>query len=432
MKRIKLVLVLLVTISAMLSVSCTTNIEPIDPAVLNPNIDPNALGKGAFKVDFGDKTFTTTETSAVISATSITIGAVKSSTGENFSIVLNGITPGEYSTTDKVAVLYKEKVADVFGYLSQNTLGSTATVNVTSIDNATKRIKGTFKFIGNWNDPANTTPPAAIQFTNGTFDLPFTTDVPNPVSSFFKVDFNGQTFNATTTVAIITEGTIIINGVKDSNGENFALILNGSTTGVYNTADDLFTYSTSSTAEYGYSNFSDLPSENSGLVTITSIDQVNKTISGTFNFKGFWSDFLNTNPPAPIEFTNGSFTVPYTGSFPSTTDTFFAKVDGLEFVESFIATGFASVGTNDVISVNANNIADDRISISINDTFTVGNAYSAVNEAQCSLKEDGVVSYANLGTVTIVSKTATRISGTFSFTTISGKTITEGAFDVEY
>lgn len=430
MKRIKLVLVLLVIISAMLSVSCTTNIEPIDPAVLNPNIDPNGLG--AFKVDFGDKTFTTTETKAVINATSITIGAVKSSTGENFSIVLNGITSGEYSTTDKVTLLYKEKVADIFGYLSQNTLGSTATVSVTSIDNATKRIKGTFKFIGNWNDPADTTPPTAIQFTSGTFDLPFTTDVPNPVDSFFKVDFNGQTFNATTKTAVITNGSIIIGAMRGTNGESFSIALNGATTGVYNSADDVITYTPSDVSQYNYINFTSLPSTNTGSVTITSINETNHTISGTFSFVGYWSDFTDTNPPSPIGFEVGSFTVPYTNSLPSTTDTFFAKVDGLEFVESYIATGFATVGTEDVISVNATNIADDRISISINDAYTVGNSYSAVAEAKCSLKEDGLVSNASLGTVTIVSKTATRISGTFSFTTISGKTITEGAFDVEY
>jgi hypothetical protein len=432
MKIIKFVSVLLVMVVSLLSVSCTTNVEPIDPAVLNPIIDPNAPVQGAFKVDFGDQTYSSTTATAVITGTTITIAALKSSTGENFTINLKGITTGEYSTTDKVSIIYKEEVADVFGYLSQNTLGSTATVNVTSINNTTKRIKGTFKFIGNWNDPTNATPPAAIQFTNGTFDLPFTTDVPNPTSTFFKADFNGQTFNATTTAAIITNGTILINGVKDSNGENFALILNGSTTGVYNTQDDLFTYSTSSMAEYGYTNFTNIPSESTGSVTITSINETNHTISGTFSYIGHWSDFTAPNPPAPIGFTNGSFTVPYTVSIPSTTDTFFAKVDGLEFVESFIATGFATVGTEDVISVNATNSADDRISISINDTYTVGNSYSAVAEAKCTLLEGGVVSNASIGTVTIVTKTDTRISGTFSFTTVSGRTITEGAFDVAY
>lgn len=334
MKRLKIVLVLLVTISAMLSVSCTTNIEPIDPAVLNPITDPNVPADGAFKVDFGDKTFTTTEISAVISATSITIGAVKSSSGENFSIVLTGITPGEYSTTDKVTVLYKEKVADIFGYLSQNTLGSTATVNVTSIDNASKRIKGTFKFIGNWNDPADTTPPTAIQFTNGTFDLPFTTDVLNPTSSFFKVDFNGQTFNATNKTAVIGNGKIEIAGVRGANSESVGFVLQGTTTGTYTTgAVVAYTENAANVYTFASIKVEGASVVNTATVTITNINTTTKIITGTFNFVGHWSDLSNPMPPNPIDFTNGSFSLPYTDATTNPVNgSFKVDIDGVPFV----------------------------------------------------------------------------------------------------
>ena len=431
MKIFKLVSILLILIISSLSVSCTTNVEPIDPAVLNPNINPNAPVAGAFKVDFSDQTYTTTDATAVITGTTITIAALNTS-GKNFTINLTGIAPGNYSTIDKVSILYKKQVSDIFGYVSSNSLGSTATVSVTSINDVTRRIKGTFKFIGNWNDPSNTTPPVGIQFTNGTFDVPFTTpNVPTNVT-FFKVDFNGQTFNTNTTTAILTNGQIIINASKGLNQqETFSIALKGNRLGDFTSVDDVINYVVANPDDYGYVNYTSTLTTNTGKVTITQIDTVNKTISGTFNYMGNWSDFSNLNPPAPIEFTNGSFKIPYTESVVSS-DTFFAKVNEVEFVESFIATALVTVNNVDVISINATNSVDDRISISIDDTFTVGNTYSAVNEAKCSLKEDGVVSFANAGTVKILSKTNTKISGIFSFTTASGRTVTEGTFDVGY
>ena len=461
MKRLKIVLVLLVTISAMLSVSCTTNIEPIDPAVLNPVTDPNVPADGAFKVDFADKTFTTTETSAIISATSITIGAVKSSSGENFSIILTGVTSGEYSTTDKVTVLYKEKVADIFGYLSQNTLGSTATVNVTSIDNATKRIKGTFKFIGNWNNPADTTPPTALQFTNGTFDLPFTTGVPNPASSFFKVDFNGQTFNATTKTAVIGNGKIEIAGVRGANSETVGIIIQGVSTGTYTTTSAMG-YSDNTTADYA---FASLKLEGSSLVstasvTITNINTTTKIITGTFNFIGHWSDFSNTNPPAPIEFTNGSFSLPYTDA---TTDpnplngTFTATVEGQSFVANEIIAVRKTIiqpGIPDVISYNIAGLLNEGLtskSITIQFFPKGTNSYLIPEEGLISYIPNALTQevysptnianpFENTGVLNITSEDITnkKISGTFSCTvflidnltqTIIGqKEITNGVF----
>lgn len=441
MKVLKIVSVLLVMVVSVLSVSCTTNVEPIDPAVLNPNIDPNAPVEGAFKVDFGDQTYSTTSASAIIKANSITIGALKSATGENFTINLTGITLGEYSTTEKVTVLYKEEVASVFGYLSQNTLGSTATVNVTSINNATRRIKGTFKFIGNWNDPTNATPPAAIQFTNGTFDLPFTT--PDALSSsFFKVDFNGQTFNATTKTAEIGNGKIVIAGIRGANSETVGITIQGTTPGTYTTAS-IMGYSDNTMLDYEYAS---VKLEGTSLVstasvTISSINTTTKIITGTFNFIGHWSDFSDATPPTPIEFTNGSFSIPYTDATidPNPLNgTFTATVDGEQYVANeVIAIKALTGGGSFSITGNINNGLLGK-SMTIQFYPNVDNNYL--------IPEQGIITYVpdvlalqsytpvnfnnpqeNVGilNITSVDEVNKKISGTFSSTVFLLDTVTQ-------
>jgi hypothetical protein len=330
MKVLKVVSVLFVMIVSLLSVACTTNVEPIDPAVLNPNIDPNAPVEGTFKVDFEDQTFSTISASALITPNSITIGALKASTGENFTINLTGVTLGEYSTTDQVSILYKEETAGVFGYLSKNTIGSTATVNITSINNATRRIKGTFKFIGNWNDPTNATPPAAIQFTNGTFDVPFTTPDVSVNTASFKVDIDGVPFEATSVTAVKSYSFDPITNEPVLDPNTNQQIFSYSIIGTYNQTS-LVSLSIFESTEISSH---DMPGngaqiqympnqldpmttfsshDNVGNITISSNDAVNKIMSGTFYCKVHIYDMLTGNISSSKQLTNGVFTnVTYT------------------------------------------------------------------------------------------------------------------------
>lgn len=333
MKVIKFAAVFLMMVVSLMSVSCTSSVEPIDPAVLNPNIDLNTPVAGAFKVDFNDQTFTSTTAGAVITGTKITIAALNSTTGENFTINLTGITTGEYSTTDKVSVLYKEAVSDSFGFLSQITIGSTATVKVTSINNATKRIKGTFKFIGNWNDPTNATPPAAIQFLNGTFDLPFTTTVvPVDVASF-TVDIDGVQFLANTIEAkktalkdAITNDPIIdpntglpiyIYSIRSVSNQTkvVSITFYESTDNLHNIPSDGTSVNYIPDPLNPLVSFSaiDVADENIGNITITSNDMINKIISGTFVCKVSILDFTTGEISSSKQLTSGVFTnVTYT------------------------------------------------------------------------------------------------------------------------
>ncbi|MFY0481294.1 DUF6252 family protein [Flavobacterium sp. PLA-1-15] len=263
---------------------------------------------------------------------------------------------------------------------------------------------------------------------------------PNPpAGSFFKVDFSGQTFEANTTVAYVASGNILISGVKSS-GQTISIALDGATVGTYNTDTHIISYSASPNSEYDYVNFNELPDGNyvsNGTVVITEINMDTKMISGTFAFTGHWSDFTDENPPAPIEFTNGSFKIPFTSSGnPVEGDSFTAKVNGAAFVGEVITTAYASSGESAWITINGKNTAQNSISININDDAELG-THAIVNEFGSNAKASYQIgnaesSDATSGSLTIISKTDDRIKGTFQFTAVTGQAITEGAFDVEY
>lgn len=252
----------------------------------------------------------------------------------------------------------------------------------------------------------------------------------------FKADFNGATWNASSASAQVGGDFISIVGLKGTQGESFAFLVEANTPGTYPANVNILAY-TPANDEYGYWSLNvDNPDENTGSITITNIDTTNRTISGTFQFKGYWTDSDVTNI-APIQFTNGVFTnVPYTDYTDDGADTFYAKVNGVEFVD----TDILAVTVNEFIGIGAKNDEFESISVGINEslvegTYTItGNISTDVVQATYSL--DDTTSYtATSGTVTITSKTADRIVGTFSFTTSGGGvtyTITEGQFDVSY
>lgn len=253
----------------------------------------------------------------------------------------------------------------------------------------------------------------------------------------FTANLNGSPFVANTAAATIGNGLISIGGFVTSTGASVGIVIQGTTTGSYTTA--LMSYEPTADSEYTYSNLNLAGGgQLSGGVVITQINTTNHTISGTFSFTGWYGD-TSANLP-PVEFTNGVFTnIPYTTGVPMSDDVFKATVDGtaIDYVDD---TAVAYTGPGQFISITGVG-SDHTIHISVKDDLTPG-TYPIVS---------GVGSVANgrytnaadedftaVGTVTIVSKTATRIKGTFSFTTndpatgTTNHTITNGEFDVEY
>ena len=254
--------------------------------------------------------------------------------------------------------------------------------------------------------------------------------------SLFKADFSGATWTATS-VQAVKSGNFISIAAEKANGEGFGFLVEASTTGTYPANTNLLSYNPAG-SEYGYwgTNFNN-PTENTGSITITSINATNNTMSGTFNFKGYWSDTTVTNI-LPVQFTNGVFqNIPYITQV-QTGDTFFAKVGGTEFVDVDILSTTISIGSQEFISIGAQNAALNSISVSVKSSLgtgtypITGNATTDVVQAIYDFNDTNY--NAASGSVTIISKSATRIKGTFNFVTSGATpfTVTEGAFDVEY
>ncbi|WP_306350354.1 DUF6252 family protein [Flavobacterium sp. '19STA2R22 D10 B1'] len=261
-----------------------------------------------------------------------------------------------------------------------------------------------------------------------------------PNNSSFKVNFNGQTFVSSSTNAVIANNKIRIVATRGTNGEHFGFIIDGTTVGTY-VNNALVEYTPSNTTNgYGYSNVylgNDPSVVPFSEVKITTINTTNKTISGTFKYKGFWSDFNVTNIPA-IDFTEGIFTnLPYdTTETGVVEDTFFAKVDGVEFVENNITVAIVNNQFSIVASKTSNNF---NIGLNFAENIAVGTYQisGVLGQIPAAKYNNGTSLPAASGTIKIISKTADRIKGTFSFVTAPGTgTITyqvsEGAFDVEY
>ncbi len=263
---------------------------------------------------------------------------------------------------------------------------------------------------------------------------------PPITENFFKVDFSDQTFLATAMNAQITAGKIIISGSKGSLGEAFGFILEGTEAKTYNSTEDVMVYNQSAVSEFDYTNLNitDGITTNTGTVVITSINTTTKIITGTFKFVGNWSDFTATNPPPAIDFTNGSFQIPYTTTATST-DTFFTKIEGVEFVDTLIATSTVVINGADWFSIGASNDMQDSVTISLKPDLTAGTypitGDTAVDLVQSVYKSGTETFKAKNGTVTILTKTASRIKGTFLFVSSNtdnsvNKIFTEGTFDV--
>ncbi|MCW4468768.1 DUF6252 family protein [Flavobacterium sp. MFBS3-15] len=255
--------------------------------------------------------------------------------------------------------------------------------------------------------------------------------------AIFKVDFSGATYTADEAQAVVTGSSIMISGIKTSNGSVFALSVPATTTGTYDGGDGvMMSYKPTLASTFMYMNVDPtLELEDpTGTITITSINTTAKTISGTFNFTGYWSDETANQPN--IAFTNGSFqNIPYTGNVgPQPTSLFKVNIDGTLYTadESLATIG---EGLISVAGMRGNN--GEMVAIIVNAT-TTGTYTDAAIMAYYESDEDenGYNNFLeNPGTVTIsnIDTVNNTISGTFSFTGVNDagqeKVFTNGVFE---
>jgi len=259
---------------------------------------------------------------------------------------------------------------------------------------------------------------------------------PDPGSGIFQADFSGKTWSANETQTIIS-GHFIEISATNSKGESFGIMIEGAAVGTYAANINIITYNPAG-SEYGYWAVNDEnPTEDTGSVTITSINTETKTISGTFHFKGYWSD--TDNPKTPVTFTNGIFKdIPYITE-EETADVFTAKVGGVNFNTTDIMTSLIDFNSSEYIAIGAEDASSNSISVNVKSNLIPGTyqitGNTATDVVQASYTTLSDINFkAVSGSVTITSITADRVKGTFSFTT-NGTTpfnITQGTFDVEY
>jgi hypothetical protein len=235
------------------------------------------------------------------------------------------------------------------------------------------------------------------------------------VTGNFRAKINGTQWIANASAsAIINGGVINISG--SGNHKFLNIILVGSAAGTYVLSDSTFntaTYidSNNSTAAYTTQAASIVAG---GQVTVTSIDNVAKTISGTFAFKTFRS-----GDSSKAEFTEGifeklKFNSPATGPG-SGNDTFHVKIDSTDFV----ATTISAVETSGIISVTGVGSGNKIVSLQIPSGITPGpyliggaivNGIYTVGGTQLFM--------ATTGTFTVLEHNTTtkRLRANFSFT----------------
>jgi len=179
-------------------------------------------------------------------------------------------------------------------------------------------------------------------------------------------------------------------------------------------------------------------SQAGGTVVITSIDNSNKTITGTFSFKVY-------DPASGVTkvISEGVFDhLPYSNMLPpaNSADTFSVKIGGTQFVASSIAAtnvsgsifvqGASSDGSNFVGLLMPQNVQPGSYTLDFNGGQYIG---------QYSPDPSTILISQGNGTLTIIDNNTTtkRITGTFSFvasdvTQTQSVNLTEGYFSVGY
>lgn len=274
-----------------------------------------------------------------------------------------------------------------------------------------------------------------------------TTGPVDPVTNGnFKVDFDGQTFVGFANQAMAHTTGFTISSVN-SLGNAVQITTIGYSVGTYQFGPSaLGQYSVlGSTTAFFHINPAD-PFAPNGELILAEVDTIAKTVSGTFHFTGYESDFVSDEALSTKEFTNGIFTaIPYTGDIPVDNgggpgvvfENFFAKVNGENFlaVDDFVLYGPTSINNVSFDSYKAVNDEGDEITINIKANTPVGTynitAGGAEDKVQIKLKKGVNVNKATAGQVKITVKTATNIKATFSgVVNIAGVTytITAGQF----
>lgn len=262
------------------------------------------------------------------------------------------------------------------------------------------------------------------------------------VSAVLKMKINGSQWIANREAgASIIAGFININGLS-TDGKALSITLNDSVPGTYvldqisfNTAalsDSLDNNGLAYTTNEGKDT-----AQAGGVITVTAIDKVNKTISGTFHFKAY-REFDSKQK----QITEGVFNkLPYVATLPpaNLTDTFHVKIDNVYWTAKSIS-GYTS-GTNIYISGSELNLSK-LVALSIPSNISLGTYnLDAITGTYIGIYRPVLASIMTSlsGKITILEhNTATKkLRGSFNFIAVDVSTakssqLTDGYFSLTY
>jgi len=273
----------------------------------------------------------------------------------------------------------------------------------------------------------------------------------NPTTGSFTVDFDGETYVADVVSAAIIGSSMNITAKRGDQEELVTITLQETTVGTYNLGLVDATTMLASSAAYSEANGSSNTwvaftngTESVGTITISEINEIAMTMSGTFSFTAY------NGAGDAKEFTNGVFNeISYINTLQDipTDNSFFAKVDGVEFVEDLVAGVSTSLAGFNTISISATKNSGETIGFSLDAAITQG-TYDFV---LLPLSPTDVIGIYNLsttetyvanGSITITTHDVVnkRIIASFEFTadpslgsaTTGSFEITEGEFDIVY
>lgn len=286
----------------------------------------------------------------------------------------------------------------------------------------------------------------------------------NPVinTGIFKATIEGNAFVANQVQAIVTDDYVLIAGFRSSKGDLIQIILPSNKLGAYtweNSKNNVEKFVLSYAPQIDGDAFASISKEDAAffgiqgytdtaVVKITAIDKDKKTISGTFQFTAF-RELSNGKTEIKV-ITSGLFTnIAYAQNLPIEEPDHFldAKIDGVEFIEDKIdVASVSSTGAYPYYSIvgKKNGENADSIGISIDQSYSVGTypassillngGENTVHVASAYCRISSILYNLESGSVTITSKSATRIKGSYSFIVsdfnkINKKSII-GSFDI--
>jgi hypothetical protein len=247
-----------------------------------------------------------------------------------------------------------------------------------------------------------------------------------PTAGVINCNLDGSTWESSEAYAAVSEGLINISGLKD--GNLLTITIDNDTEGEYDLGEGSGNAAAYNLSGAANSYVSHIP-KGKGTISVTEIDNVNETVSGTFEFTAI----LSNDDGEKLKIKNGHFEkIPFNVAPGETDSELTAKVNGDDFDATYVFAG----NSFDRISISANiGGSMPTIGLSFPDDLSPGSyTTSLFGDFRAQYVTDGEdISGASGGDITVTSHDtdANKMIGTFEFVDEEFD-VTDGEFTIYY